>query len=181
MKKILAAVATIAAAGFIMTAAAGQASATTTATTGIGIQLLDGSAPNPAYMQASIPQGSSRTWHVKITNTGTAAETVAGLASSAMGIYAGGPAKQPTSTLQTWITQSQATAVLNPGQSATIAVTVTVPATAPLGPIAGYAPGTSSSLAVNTFWGYAYPSGTSQIQMAAAAGIRMYITVTPAS
>ena len=175
MKRILAAVAAIAAAGFMVMTAAGQASATT----GIGIQLLDGSAPNTSWMQASIPQGGSKTWHVEIVNTGTSAETVAGIATSAMAIYGGGLAAQPTSTLQPWITQSQTTAVLNPGQSTTIAVTVTVPANAPLGLVSGYAPG-ASSLARNTFWGYAYPAG-GQIQLADAAGIPMYITVTAAS
>jgi hypothetical protein len=175
MKRILAAVASIAAAGFMVMTAAGQASATT----GIGIQLLDGSAPNTSYMQASIPRGGSKTWHVKVTNTGSAAETVADIATSALAIYGGGPAAQPTSTLQRWITQSQTTTVLGPGQSTTIAVTVTVPAGAPLGPVAGYAPG-SPSLSVNTFWAYAYPAA-GQIQLANAVGIRMYITVTSAS
>jgi len=179
MNKILAAAATIAAAGLMAIGTAGQAHAAATSA-GVGVQLLDGSAPNTSQMQASIPQGGSKTWHVKITNTGSATETVAGLPTSALGLYSGGPAAQPTSTLQSWITQSQATATLAPGASATIAVTVTVPATAPLGAVAGYAPGSSAVMAVNTFWGYAYPSG-GQIQLATAAGVRMYITVTPAS
>jgi len=176
MKRILAALATIAAAGILATGIASQASA---GTTGIGIQLLDGSAPNTSWMQASIPQGSSKTWHVKITNAGTAAETVAAVPSSALGFYAGGPAAQPAAALQSWITQNPAgPATLAAGQSAVIAVTVTVPANAPLGLVPGYAPGSSASLAVNTFWGYAYPAA-GQIQLAAAAGVRMYITVTP--
>jgi hypothetical protein len=179
MKKILAAAAAIATAGLIVMSAAGQAHAAT-ATTGAGIQLLDGSAPNASWMQASIPQGGSKTWHVKITNTGSVTETMAGEATSALAVYAGGPAAQPTSTLQHWITQSQTAAVLAPGASTTIAVTVTVPASAPLGLVAGSAPGGAASLAVNTFWAYAYPSG-GQVQMAAAAGVRMYITVTLAS
>jgi hypothetical protein len=180
MKKILAAIASIAAAGAILTTAAAGPASAATATTGVGIQLLDGSAPNPSYMQASIPQGGSKTWHVKITNTGSATETIAGLPTSALLVYSGGLASQPKSTLQSWITQSQTTAVVAAGQSTTIAVTVTVPATAPLGAVTGSAPGTSSALAVNTFWGYAYPSG-GQVQLAAAAGVRMYITVTAAS
>jgi hypothetical protein len=179
MKKILAAIASIAAAGVMITTAAAGAASAATATTGVGIQLLDGSAPNPSYMQASIPQGGSKTWHVKITNTGTATETVADLPTSALTIFGGGLAGQPTSALQSWITESQTTAVVAAGQSTTIAVTVTVPATAPLGAVAGNAPGIPA-LAVNTFWGYAYPAG-GQIQLGAAAGIRMYITVTPAS
>ena len=57
--------------------------------------------------------------------------------------------------------------------------TVTIPAGAPLGLVPGNAPGASASLAVNTVWAYAGPAGTGQIQMAAGAGFRQYITVTP--
>jgi hypothetical protein len=152
---------------------AGRASASTA----IGIQLTDGSAPNTSWMQASIPQGGSKTWHVKIANTGTVTETVGAAASSALAFYSGGPSKQPTSTLQPWITCNQPQTVLGPGQSAVVAVTVTVPASAPLGLVPGYAPN-SPPLSVNTFWAYAYPAG-GQVQLAAAAGVRMYITVTP--
>jgi hypothetical protein len=151
---------------------AGQASAST----GIGIQLTDGSAPNPSWMQASIPRGGSKTWHVKIVNTGTSTETAGPTASSALAFYVGGPAKQPASTLQPWITYDHSQLTLGPGQSAVVAVTVNVPAGAQLGPVPGYAPG-SPSLSVNTFWAYAYPAG-GQIQLASAAGVRMYITVT---
>ena len=171
MKRILAVLACTAIAALLLTGFAGPASASV----GVGVQLLDG-APGTAGMQASIPQGSSHTWHVKILNAGTATEAVASFASSALGVYGGGLAAQPASTLQPWITATAAPATLAPGQSATIAVTVTVPADAPLGPVAGYAPG-APALAVNTFWGYAYPAG-GQIQIATAAGIRMYITVT---
>ena len=129
-------------------------------------------------MQASILRGGSKTWHVKITNAGTAAETVAAIPSSALGFYAGGPAKQPTSTLQSWITRDRSRPlVLGPGQSTVNVETDTVPAGAPLGLVPGYAPGSSASLAVNAFWGYAYPAG-GQIRLATAAGVRMYITVT---
>lgn len=140
------------------------------------MQLLDGSAPNTSWMQASIPQGSSRTWHVKITNIGTTTETAAGIPSSALAVYTSGPAAQPTGTLQPWITGTWPATILTPGQSMTATVTVTVPASAPLGLVAGKAPG-SATLSVNTFWAYAYPA-SSQIQLATAAGIRMYITVT---
>ena len=70
-----------------------------------------------------------------------------------------------------------AQAALSPGQSMVVAVTVTVPATAPLGLVAGSS--ANRDLAVNTFWAYAYPVG-GQVQLATAAGVRMYITVTPA-
>jgi hypothetical protein len=200
MKRILPALATVAAVGILATGIASQASASNASTsktsasktspgktsagktspgrTGIGIQLLDGTAPDTGWMQASIPQGGSKAWHVKITNAGTAAETIAAIPSSALGFYAGGPAKQPSSTLQSWITQDRSgPVVLSPGQSTVIAVTVTVPAGAPLGLVSGYAPGASASLAANAFWGYAYPAG-GQIRLATAAGVRMYITVT---
>jgi len=156
---------------------AGQASASA-ATTGVGVQLLDGSAPNTFWMQASIAQGGSRTWHVKMTNSGTASETVAAVASSSLSVVSGGPARQPAGTLQPWISYSPAQAVLAPGQSTVVAVTVAVPVGAPLGLVPGYAPG-NASLSVNTFWAYAYPAG-GQVQVASAAGVRMYITVTPA-
>jgi hypothetical protein len=176
MKRTLAALATIAAGVILATGIPSQAS---TGTTGVGIQLLDGTAPNTGWMQAAIPQGGARAWHVKIINVGSAAETVAAVASSALGFYAGGPARQPASTLQSWITRDKSgTTVLAPGQSVVVAVTVTVPAGARLGLVPGYAPGSSASLAVNTFWGYAYPAGGGQIKLATAAGVRMYITVT---
>lgn len=170
--KILAVLACTAVCALMLTGLASPASASA----GIGVQLLDGSAPNTSWMQASIPQGSSKTWHVKISNTGTTTETVAGIPSSALTVYSGGPAAQPTGMLQTWITGTWPAAVLTPGQSMTATVTVTVPAGAPLGPVAGNSPG-PAALSVNTFWGYAYPAG-GQVQLAAAAGVRMYITVT---
>jgi hypothetical protein len=174
MKKILAALALAASTAVLVTGIAGPASASA----GIGVQLLDGT-PGTSGMQASIAQGSSHTWHVKILNAGTTTETVAGFASSALGVYGGGLAAQPTSTLQSWITATDAPATLAPAQSATIAVTVTVPASAPLGLVAGYAPG-APTLAGNAFWGYAYPAG-GQVQIASASGFRMTITVTPAA
>jgi hypothetical protein len=159
---------------------AGQAGASAaTATTGVGVQLLDGSAPQTSWMEASIARGGSRTWHVKMTDSGTISETVAAVASSSLSVVSGGPAKQPASTLQPWISYSPSQAVLAPGQSMTVAVTVTVPAGAPLGLVAGYCAG-NTSLSVNTFWAYAYPAG-GQVQMANATGVRMYITVIPAS
>jgi hypothetical protein len=150
--------------------------ATAPATAGVGVQLLDGSAPNTSWMQASIAQGSAKTWHVKMTNTGTVTETVAGAASAQLSLASGGPARQPVGTLQPWISYSAAAAALAPGQSVTVAVTVTVPAAAPLGLVAGSS--ANPDLAVNTFWAYASPATSGQVQMASGAGIRMYITVT---
>jgi hypothetical protein len=170
--KILSVLACTAVCAFLVTGLASPANASA----GIGVQLLDGSAPNTSWMQASIPQGGSKTWHVKITNAGTTTETVAAIPSSSLTVYSGGPAAQPAGTLQSWITGSWPATVLTPGQSVTVAVTVTVPANAPLGLVAGNASG-PAALAVNTFWGYAYPAG-GQVQLASAAGVRMYITVT---
>lgn len=73
MKKILAALALAAITALLVTGIAGSAGASA----GIGVQLLDGSAPSPSWMQASIPQGGSKTWHVKIINSGTTTETTA--------------------------------------------------------------------------------------------------------
>jgi len=160
-----------------LAAGTAAASAATAPATGIGVQLLDGSGQHPSWMQASLARGTAKTWHVKMTNTGTATETAAAVASSQLSFASGGPARQPAATLQPWITYSPAQAQLDPGQSATITVTVTVPAAAPLGLV----PGSSANpdLAINTLWAYAAPAGTGQIQLATAAGIRMYITVTP--
>ncbi len=57
-------------------------------------------------------------------------------------------------------------------------MTVTVPAGAPLGLVAGAS--ANPDLAINTFWAYASPVGAGQVKLATAAGVRMYITVTPA-
>jgi hypothetical protein len=172
VSRISAALGCAAVCAVLVTGLAGPASASA----GIGVQLLDGSAPDTSWMQASIPQGGSRTWHVKISNAGTTTETVAGIPSAALTVYSGGPAAQPAGMLQSWITGTWPATVLAPGQSMTATVTVTVPDNAPLGLVAGHAPG-SAALSVNTFWGYAYPAG-GQVQLASAAGVRMYITVT---
>jgi hypothetical protein len=175
MKTIAIVAAGVIAGGMLAAGPAAQASA---GTTGIGVQLLEGTSPNHGWMQASIPQGGSQTWHVRVTNTGTASERVAGLASSALGLYAGGPARQPASTLQSWMTPVRSgPAVLAAGRSTVITVTVKVPANARVGLVRGYAPGCPASLAVNTFWGYGYPA-PGQVRLDVGAGIRMYITVT---
>jgi len=166
----------IAAAALAGLAGPAHAATTPAPAAGVGIQLMDGSAPNTSWMQASIAQGASKTWHVTMTDTGTVAETVTGIASAQLSLASGGPARQPAGLLQPWISYSAPAAVLAPGQSVTVAVTVTVPAAAPLGLVAGVS--ANPDLAVNTFWAYASPAGTGQVQLASGAGIRMYITVT---
>jgi hypothetical protein len=146
-----------------------------TATIGVGVQGVSGPGFPGTWMTASIAQGSSQSWTLKVTNTGNVTETIQLVPSGAMGLYGGGPAKQPASNLDN--TLSATSVSLAPGASATVTDTVTVPANAALGLVPGNAPGASASLAVNTVWAYAGPVGSSGVQMAAGAGFRQYITV----
>jgi hypothetical protein len=182
LNKSLATAAAAAAAAAALCAAALPASAAASASAkpaplaGIGIQGVSGPGFPGTWMTASIPRGDSRSWALKVSNTGNVAETIRFFPSGAMGLYAGGPAKQPASNLHN--TLSITSAALAPGASVTITDTVTVPVTARLGLVPGNAPGAVASLAVNTVWAYAAPGGSGQVQLAVGAGFRQYITVT---
>jgi hypothetical protein len=176
MKKVIAAAAVALAACAALAGGAVQASAAT-ATVGVGIAGVSGPGFPGTWMTASIARGSAQSWTLKVTNTGTAAETIELIPSGALGLYAGGPAKQPASALDN--TLSAASVTLAAGASATVTDTVTVPAAAALGLVPGNAPGCSASMAVNMVWAYAGPAGASPVQLAAGAGFRQYITVTP--
>jgi len=118
-------------------------------------------------MQTTIPRGGSKAYHVKVTNAGTANETIALFPTAALGIWSGGPSAQPQSALTSWNHISPATVTLAPGQSGTFTDTISVPASAPTGlqPVA-------------VAWAYVQGPAGSQVTMAAAAGIREYITVS---
>jgi hypothetical protein len=168
-KTIAAAAVTLAASAAALLAGALPVSAATT-TIGVGVQGVSGPGFPGTWMTASIARGSSQSWTLKVTNA------IQMVPSGAVGLYGGGPAGQPASNLHN--TLSATSVNLAPGASATITDTVTVPANAPLGLVAGNAPGAAASLAVNTVWAYVGPAGSSGIQMAAGAGFRQYITVT---
>jgi len=175
MKKLLATAAVALAATAVMCEGALSASAATT-TIGVGIQGVSGPGFPGTWMTASIARGASQSWTLKVTNTGNVTETIQLVPSGALGIYGGGPANQPASNLHNVL--SVASVSLAPGASATVTDTVTVPVTAALGLVPGNAPNASASLAVNTVWAYAGPVGGAQVQMAAGAGFRQYVTVT---
>jgi hypothetical protein len=172
--RILAAAVTAATvAGLCATATA--ATAATVPQVGVGVGGTGAGYVGGTWMTASIAQGGTQTWTFKVVNTGTATESVSLLASGAGGLYSGGPAKQPASNIHNTISPSSVS--LAPGASAQVTDTVTIPASAPLGLIPGNAPGASASLAYNTVWAYVGATSGGQVSMAAAAGLRQYITV----
>ena len=151
------------------------ASATTAPQIGVGVQGTGAGYVNGTWMTATIAQGGTQTWTFKVINTGTGTESISLLSSGAGGLYSGGvPAKQPASNIHNVISPSSVS--LAPGASALVTDTVTIPANSPLGLIPGNAPG-APSLAFNTVWAYAGASSGGQISMAAATGLRQYITV----
>src|ERR1700691_6040942 len=99
MKNILAtAVITLAAAAALLDGVLPASAATTPAPSiGVGIQGVSGPGFPGTWMTASIARGSSQSWTLKVVNTGNVTETIQLVASGALGLYAGGPAKQPAS------------------------------------------------------------------------------------
>ena len=150
------------------------ASATTGPQIGVGVQGTGPGYVNGTWMTATIARGGTQTWTFKVINTGTGTESISLLSSGAGGLYSGGPAKQPASNIHNAISPSSVS--LAPGASALVTDTVTIPANSPLGLIPGNAPG-APSLAFNTVWAYVGASSGGQISMAAATGLRQYITV----
>jgi len=178
MKKILPAAAiTLAAVAVLCDSPLSAFAATAPAPViGVGIKGVSGPGFPGTWMTASIARGAGQAWTLQVTNAGNVRETILLVPSGAMGLYAGGPAKQPASKLDNVLRVTSFS--LAPGASATVTDTVTIPVAAPLGLVPGNAPGASPSLAVNTIWAYAGPVGGGQVRMAVGAGFRQYITVT---
>jgi hypothetical protein len=122
---------------------------------------------------APLAPGTSRTYHVLVTDTGNVTETMA-VYSAAATMSATG-AFSYTSTAATsvnaassWTTVTPASAVLAPGASYTATVTVTVPAGTPAG----------SYYAVVWAGPQAQSAKPGTITLAINAGIREYLTVS---
>jgi hypothetical protein len=173
---------------------AAPAFATTTPVQGVGVQLTDtqlinfpsnhldpwqsepdtyigtkdqGTSPDP------IAPGTSRTYHVQVTNAGTATETMAAFpaaaAMSARGVFSwSSVSPASTDAASSWTTLTPATAVLAPGASYTATVTVTVPAGTPAG----------SYYAVLWAGPQAASAKPGTIALAIYAGIREYLTIS---
>ncbi len=175
-------------------ASAAPGSAATTPVQGVGVQLtdtqliyfptnhLDPWQPEPdTYIgtkdQGTVPDpitpGTSRTYHVRVTNTGNVRETMAAFPAaakmSAAGVFSY-PSVSPASVdaASSWTTVTPAGAVLAPGGGYTATVTVTVPAAARAG----------SYYAVVWAGPRAQAAKPGSITLATYAGIREYLTVS---
>jgi hypothetical protein len=193
LSKTLAVTAAAVAAAALSAASAAPGSATTPVQ-GVGVQLtdtqliyfptnhLDPWQPEPdTYIgtkdQGTIPDpitpGTSRTYHVRVTNTGNVRETMAAFPAaakmSAAGVFSY-PSVSPASVdaASAWTTVTPAGAVLAPGGGYTATVTVAVPAATPAG----------SYYAVVWAGPRAQAAKPGSITLATYAGIREYLTVS---
>jgi hypothetical protein len=193
LSKTLAVTAAAVAAAALSAASAAPGSATTPVQ-GVGVQLtdtqliyfptnhLDPWQPEPdTYIgtkdQGTIPDpitpGTSRTYHVRVTNTGNVRETMAAFPAAAKMSAAGDfsyPSVSPASVdaASAWTTVTPAGAVLAPGGGYTATVTVAVPAATPAG----------SYYAVVWAGPRAQAAKPGSITLATYAGIREYLTVS---
>src|ERR1700683_61703 len=117
--------------------------------------------------------GTSRTYHILVTDTGHVAETMAvypaAATMSATGVFSyTSTSATSVNAASSWTTVSPASAVLAPGASYTATVTVTVPAGTPAG----------SYYAVVWAGPQAQSAKPGTITLAINAGIREYLTVS---
>jgi hypothetical protein len=185
---------TVAAAAGLTAGLAATAVASTTPVQGVGVQLtdtqlinfptnlLDPWQPEPdVYIgtkdQGTLPDpiapGTSRTYHLQVTNTGNVTETTAAFPAAATMSAAGvfsytsvSPAS--VNAASSWTTVTPASAVLAPGASYSATVTVTVPAATRAG----------SHYAVLWAGPRAKTVSAGHITLAIYAGIREYLTVS---
>jgi hypothetical protein len=173
---------------------AAPAFASTTPVQGVGVQLTDTQLINfPTNLRAPwqaepdiyigtkyqgkisdpFTPGTSRTYHVLVSNTGNVPETMAvfsaAAAMSAKGVFSY-PSASPTSVdaASSWTVVTPASALLAPGASYTATVTVTVPAGTPAG----------SYYAVVWAGPKVQSVKAGSITLAINAGIREYLTVS---
>jgi hypothetical protein len=186
--------ATTALAGALSAGIATPALAATTPVQGVSVQLTDTALVNfPTNANAPwqsepdiyigttdqgkiadpLAPGASRTYHVKISNTGNVTETMAVYPAAATMSATGAFSYTRTSATSvnaasSWTTVTPASAVLAPGASYTATVTVTVPAGTPAG----------SYYAVVWAGPQAQSAKPGTITLAINAGIREYLTVS---
>jgi hypothetical protein len=186
--------ATTALAGALSAGIATPALAATTPVQGVSVQLTDTALVNfPTNANAPwqsepdiyigttdqgkiadpLAPGASRTYHVKISNTGNVTETMAVYPAAATMSATGAFSYTSTSATSvnaasSWTTVTPASAVLAPGASYTATVTVTVPAGTPAG----------SYYAVVWAGPQAQSAKPGTITLAINAGIREYLTVS---
>jgi hypothetical protein len=130
-------------------------------------------AKNQGAVADPIAAGTTRTYHLQVSNTGNIPETMAAFpaaaAMSAKGVFSW-TSVSPTSTdaATSWTTVTPAPATLAPGASYTATVTVTVPA------------GTAAGSYYAVLWAgpQAQAVKAGSITLAIYAGIREYITVS---
>jgi hypothetical protein len=173
---------------------AAPAFASTTPVQGVGVQLTDTALINfPTNLRSPwqaepdiyigtknqgkiadpFAPGTSRTYHVLVTNSGNVPETMAAFSAaatmSAQGVFSYTNAS-PTSVdaASSWTTVTAASAVLAPGASYSATVTVTVPAGTPAG----------SYYAVVWAGPKVQSAKAGTITLAVYAGIREYLTVS---
>jgi len=127
----------------------------------------EGTKPDP------IAPGTSRAYHVLVTNTGNIPETMAAFPAaakmSAAGIFSwSSVSPASTDAATSWTAVTPAGAVLAPGASYTATVTVTIPA------------GTRAGSSYAVFWAGPKAQGAKpgSITLAIYAGIREYLTVS---
>ena len=186
--------ATTALAGALSAGIATPALAATTPVQGVSVQLTDTALVNfPTNANAPwqsepdiyigttdqgkiadpLAPGASRTYHVKISNTGNVTETMAVYPAAATMSATGAFSYTSTSATSvnaasSWTTVTPASAVLAPGASYTATVTVTVPAGTPAG----------SYYAVVWAGPQAQSAKPGTITLAINAGIREYLTIS---
>jgi hypothetical protein len=130
-------------------------------------------AKNQGAVADPIAAGTTRTYHLKVSNTGNIPETMAAFpaaaAMSAKGIFSwASVSPSAVDAASSWTTVTPAPASLAPGASYTATVTVTVPAGTPAG----------SYYAVVWAAPQAQAAKPGSITLAIYAGIREYITVS---
>jgi len=122
------------------------------------------------WMTASIPRGGSHTWQGSARNVGTVPARISLIASGSAWYQTALPSALTVSV-------NPVSATLQPGESISFSVTVSVAANAPLGPVAGNS--TNPSLAIPGVMALVQPISTSggNVTSNASAAYRLYVTV----
>jgi len=183
IRQIVLAAASVAVAGGAIAALPAAALASSVPTVGVGVQLMDTSIVHfptntldpyqsepdgdiGTTYEGTIPDpmapGTSRTYHVQLTNAGNVDENLS-VVQETGGYYNFGGASVPSS----WISLSSDGGSIAPGAKVDETVTVSIPDDATPGLYGGVVMGTATD-----------PTASGQILNAVGAGIREYITVS---